>query len=213
MGKLRHGGAEAGCLARPTRLDSDAIHRADANKGAPFVAREDYVAVGIRLFAVYLAVSTLGMAANLVGMAALAESRELGAGLWTAGAAIVLVAATALWLWFFPLTVARKLLPVMNEPRSEESAGPAVLASVALTLMGVWLLAGALIDVSFWLTWATTLRASGFDARPISAEQIANMVATGVELVLALVLIFGASGLRRLLFRFRYGPAAERMAD
>lgn len=209
----RRGGVKAGCLARPARLDSDAIDRADANKGAPFVAREDYIAVGIRLFAIYLALSTLGMAANAVGMAALVESQGIGAGLWTAGAAIVLVAATALWLWFFPLTVARKLLPVMNEPRSEQAAGPAVLASVALTLMGVWLLAGALIDATFWLTWATTMRGSGFDATPFTGEQVANMVATAVEAVLALVLIFGASGLRRLLFRFRYGPAAGRMAD
>lgn len=177
------------------------------------MSREDLVAVGIRLFAIYLALASLRMLAGIIALMSQPEGMTFGSGLLTNASVVALFLAVAAWLWTFPLSVARRLLPVMKEARSEDSAGPAVLVSVALTLMGVWLLAGALVDGTYWVTWVAMVRSSGFEAIPFNDDQIANMVATGVELVLALVLIFGASGLRRLLFRLRYGPAAEGAAD
>ncbi len=177
------------------------------------MSREDYVAIAIRLFAIYLAVVALRLIAAAAGAAALMQDAGFGFGLLIHAAVIVLVAAIALWFWNFPLTIARKLLPVMKEPRSEENAGPSVLVSVALTLMGVWLLAGAVIDGTYWLTLLVMTQQVGFEGHQFTHEQVANMLATVAELVLALVLLFGATGLRRLLFRIRYGAYAERLPD
>lgn len=177
------------------------------------MGREDYVAIAVRLLAIYLAVTTLGMVASGVGFVSQLQGQPVDGSLWIHGASTVLVAAITLGLWFFPLTVARALLPVMKEARSEETAGPGLLASLALSLMGVWLLARALVDGVYWGLLAMLAPRDGQGIPHFMPQDIANVGATAVEAVIGLLLVFGASGLKRLLFRLRYGDAVARSVD
>lgn len=81
--------------------------------------------------------------------------------------------------------------------------------SLALTLMGVWLLANALLDSIYWLVLFARVQAIGAEHYDLGPDQVASTVTTGVQLIVAMVLILGSSGLRNLLFRLRYGSAAE----
>lgn len=84
-----------------------------------------------------------------------------------------------------------------------------VALSVGLTLIGVWVLAYALPDAIYWVTLYLLKRqmtAGSYAWRP---EDMANVLATLVQLAVAIWLIFGSSGVQRLILRYRYGAAAD----
>ena len=166
------------------------------------MSREDLVAIASRLFAVFLLVTT---ARSFPSAAALLTQESHGPSL--ALVAVVLLAAIAICalLWFFPLTIARKLLPVMKEPRSEEAMSSSVALSVGLTLLGVWVLAYALPDAIYWITRFLLIRRMNVEHYVWGPEEIANVITTLAELVLAAWLVFGSSGINTLIHRFRYG--------
>lgn len=180
------------------------------------MSREDFVAVGTRLFAVYLALSVLWEAARSAPL--------VFEGGWSSEAGFfVMLWLLALmicgFLWVFPLTVARKLLPVMREPRSEQKLDASVAMSLGLTLIGLWVLGYGLVNAAYWLTLMVSIYRIGAEAYAWTPEQIAGVTATGVELAVGVWLVFGNAGLKRLIYRFRYGasvpeaPAAARTDD
>ena len=169
------------------------------------MSREDVIAVAIRLFAIYIAFSILKTVPGAVQLLS-ADGGGAAAGLY----AVVLAvgAALCILLWFFPLSIAKRLLPVMREARSEQAIGAPLALSLGLTLIGAWLLATSLVDASYWI--AMLIRSRGVTAAtgvPVewSHEQIADMLATLVQIFLSLWLVLGSSGLQRLIYKFRYG--------
>jgi hypothetical protein len=166
------------------------------------VSREDFVAVASRLFSIYILWVTIRSIPTAVDTIS-----QLGDMRWgiTSVAFIVASLLLASFLWYFPLTVARKLLPVMREPRSETAIDSSTALSIGITLIGIWFFASAIADTSYWLTLG--IRAREVDAYDFrwSHEQIAGIAATAVELFIATWLLFGSSGIKRLLLRFRYG--------
>lgn len=170
------------------------------------MSREDLVAVASRLFAVFLLVT---IARSIPSAAALLSQEGHRPSL--AFVAIVLLAGVAICalLWFFPLTIARKLLPVMKEPRSETSMSPGSALAVGLTLLGVWVLAYAIPDAIYWITRFLLIRQMDVEHYAWGPEEIASVTTTVAELVLAVWLVFGSSGIKRLIHRYRYGASAN----
>ena len=166
------------------------------------MSREDLIAVAARLFAVFLLVT---VARSLPGAIALIGQDGPQPSLWLVGLVVVPSIAVCAFLWFFPLTIARKLLPAMSEPRSETSMSGSIALSVGLTLLGVWVLAYALPDAIYWATLMLLTRRVGAAYFEWGHEQIASIVTTIAELILAAWLIFGSSGIKRLILRYRYG--------
>jgi hypothetical protein len=166
------------------------------------LAREDFVAVAVRLFAVYVAFWTLETFPNAMFLLSGADGK-LWPGLYIA--LLLFAALLCAFLWFFPLSIARKLLPVMREPRSEQVIGAPVALSLGITLIGIWFLADALVSVMYWLTlFISSKQANGIPVE-WTPKQIASMVATLGRLLLSVWFIFGATGIRRLIYKFRYG--------
>ncbi|WP_407353290.1 hypothetical protein [Luteimonas sp. R10] len=170
------------------------------------MSREDLVAVASRLFAVFLLVT---IARSFPSAAALLSQEGHRPSL--ALVAIVLIAGVAICavLWFFPLTIARKLLPVMKEPRSETSMSSSAALSVGLTLLGVWVLAYAIPDAIYWMTRFLLIHRIDDAHYAWGPEQIASVATTVAEIALAAWLIFGSSGIRRLIYKCRYGVSRD----
>ena len=168
--------------------------------------REDVIAVAVRLFAIYVLFDILK---TIPGAGQLLSGQD---GLAWAGLFIAILVIGGLFcafLWFFPLSVARKLLPVMHEPRSEQVIGAPVALSLGLTLIGIWLLATALVDASYWLT--VFVRSRQPKDMPIewTPQQIASMVATAIQLFLSAWLVIGNAGVQRLIYKIRYGSLSN----
>ncbi len=166
------------------------------------MSREDFVAVATRLFAVYVVL-------NLMLQAAVSAPMLLSEGWSSLGIFFallcLLVLLVCVLLWIFPLTVARKLLPVMKEPRSEQSVDASIALSLGLTLIGVWVFAYALIDSVYWVALVIRSYQSARSVVDWNPEEVANMVSTAVELAVGAWLVFGNAGIKRLIHRFRYG--------
>jgi hypothetical protein len=103
--------------------------------------------------------------------------------------AMLLVAVT---LWYFPLTVARKIVP------GPASADYPVLSveqfqRVGATLLGLWLLTGTLPNIGYY---AVAIFAN--DAH-IERSAYASILRLSIELAIGLWLLFGARGIARLV--------------
>lgn len=166
------------------------------------MSREDFIAVASRLFSIYVLFSIVRSAPGAAQML----SQDQGMT-WVGLYLFVLIIGLLLcaFLWFFPLTVARKLLPVMREPRSEEAIRSPTALSLGLTLIGAWFFANALVDASYWLALFVRSRQTSNIRVDWTPEQIASMIATAVELIISFWLLFGSTGITQLIYKLRHG--------
>jgi len=155
------------------------------------------VGLGVRLFAIWLVVSVLR---HVPGMWQFNASGA-AAGNSTTNLVIVMVAvlilALAAGLWFFPLTVANKLIP--RSSKADHLHVPLDQAqSVGFSLLGLWVLTNSVPDSFYWafMMFQASRPNSMLELR---ANEYAYMVTTAVEVVLGIWLLFGARGLRGLL--------------
>ena len=170
------------------------------------MSREDVVAVACRVFAIFLLVTVLRSAPSAI---ALLDNDETQPGLSLVLFVMASTVGLCALLWFFPLSIARKLLPAMKEPRSEAPMNGPVALTVGLTILGVWVLATAVPDAIYWATLFVATSHIANDYFSWTHEQIADIVATITQLIIATWLVFGSSGIKRVIFRFRYGPAQD----
>jgi len=170
------------------------------------MSREDIIAVALRLFALFLVVTAVRHAAGLASLGRLEESAMTI--LAAAALMFALTLAFAAVLWYFPLTIARKLLPSLRDAGAALSPQGLRVQEMAIVVLGLWVLASALPDTSYWLSLVLFTSGAGYESFSWLPENKANIVATAVEIVIGFVLILGARGLSNLLYRLRYGNAA-----
>jgi hypothetical protein len=166
------------------------------------VNREDIVAVAARLFAIYLVVLALQFVVSSVSL----NYQEAGTvSTLLVVAVTVTVAAIAAYLWLFPLTVARGLLPVMKDRDDSQPLTMSIAFGLGLALLGVWLFCRSLTDlVYFSALWAMTNASDGSIVN-IGPGQYAALASAVVRFALSIFLMFGSSGIRRSFLRLRYG--------
>jgi hypothetical protein len=154
------------------------------------------VALAVRLFVIWTAISFL---TRLPGNAAfLRRGLEDASGLAWLIAGVVLVFAICLVLWFFPLTIAGKLLPGSGIPPAE----PATVDqwfSVGCALIGIWALASSLPAI--FLFYLPLLHYAGATEGRFSWDLLASLNFARIigEALLGLYLLFGARGIRRVV--------------
>lgn len=157
--------------------------------------REHLVAVAIRVFAIFVVVYTLRFGANLVPL--IGDSEPVRAS-WTFFAffAVPPLLAAAL-LWLFPLSLARALLPKVTATETKTAWGIDDVQVVALSVLGVWVLATALPDVFHWIVYGYLM--NKYQLGELSPENMGNVWATAIELVIGFWLVFGAKGISGII--------------
>jgi hypothetical protein len=169
------------------------------------MSREDIIAVATRLFAVFLALASIRYASQAV---AFLDGEHLRRTVWFL-AETLLPLIVALPLWFFPLTVAHKLLPVMRGDKKAISSETTPLIEVGCTLLGLWLLAAAISDVVYWSLFLFIVSHQSHDYT-LSAENIGAIITTIIEFAVALWLLLGYRGILETIRRFRTAGAYTR---
>jgi hypothetical protein len=171
-------------------------------EGDETMSREDIVAIGSRLLAVYLAITVLQTVMVLVPAFFTEDGVPL---LWRVGIAASVLAMLGICalLWWFPLTIARKLLPVMREPRSEESIGAGTAMSLALTILGVWLFVTGLVRAAYLAMLVYEMSRAEIPLE-LAPRQYADIAAAAANLVIGAWLVLGNAGIRRLVARLQY---------
>jgi hypothetical protein len=165
---------------------------------------QQIVAVGARLLAALL-VAHLPRELNqfywLIATGVDATSASL---LVFAAFALVFEVLLALALWFFPLTIARNLLPESpSEPPAAAAASPDIWLGMGCALIGLWLLTTSV--PALLLNVYVLVGAGNLATTPVRHDVVHNVVYHSAEVAIALWLILGARGFREL---FRWAQNA-----
>ncbi|MDX1499503.1 MAG: hypothetical protein R3176_06380 [Woeseiaceae bacterium] len=159
------------------------------------------LAVGVRLFAIWLAVQlVLTLPFQLAWVATYLEqaygSSSIGISRLFYGVTALLFIVLLIVLWRFPLTVAQRILPGSGEA-IEDSGAPDLWLALGCALIGLWLLAVRVPAVVFGLVQY----GEGFvDRLPYPGIMLAQHVA---EILIGLWLALGAKGFRKLFWWLR----------
>ena len=164
--------------------------------------KEQVVGLALRLFAIFLFIQALRQAAGLIPF--LTDSTPVRIGIGVVLVSTLVPVAIAAFLWLLPLTIATKLIPGVSakEPRSTLTATE--IASVAFPILGLWVLTSAIPDTFHWTMFIYIVKSSDVGRPELSPENIGNIVATVVELLIGFWLLLGSKGMFGLLKRLRY---------
>lgn len=111
-------------------------------------------------------------------------------------------------LWFFPATVATRLLPSpKNEVASSTPPSMSEWATLGILLIGIWGLSSAIPNVSYWIVFIRMN--DDFDAAGFPRESVAGIVSAGARLAISLWLVLGAKGIGTILWKVRTGGTAK----
>lgn len=117
--------------------------------------------------------------------------------------ALLQVAACAI-LWFFPRSIAAKLLPGRDTDATPAPSSSLEWQTLGVVCIGVWALTNAIPDALYWLTFFNMMaELSNLGWAYFSPQQKAAMISTAVELIIGIWLVFGARGLASILFKIR----------
>jgi hypothetical protein len=156
------------------------------------------VALGVRLFAIWLAIDMLRWIPYLYKDLRRFDNETVTA---IGFATSVLIILLVVFLWFFPRTVALRLLPG-RETQPITDVSPDRWFAVGCALLGLWVLTNAIpalvqnTYVLFYTQRNQMSRPEGWDAAILHYL---------VELVIGVWLLLGASGARRLVWWARAG--------
>ena len=171
--------------------------------GGQTVSREDIVAIASRLFAMFLALTAIRVAATSLGIILPGHTD------WTAVLypllAVFICIVPALLLWYFPRRIARMLLPVMRDSGPPITASGGHIQAIALTILGAWILAQSISDATYWVALVKFMSASQYSAVGLSSTQKASIARNVTEFALGVALLLGSGGLSTMLHRLRYG--------
>lgn len=167
---------------------------------------EHIVALAVRLFAIL--VGLYAVQAGLVSISWFIDQGQEAVSFLFAGGMIFTI-VVAVVLWRFPMTVTRGLVKFRDPGESEiSSASVEQLQHVGFSILGLYLLFHVVSDLVSWaVVWFVSQR--NHTLTELTLEQVANMIATGVELVFVLFLLLGTRRISELLRRLRYGSDAR----
>ena len=160
------------------------------------------IAVAVRLFAIWLLVSLM---TNLVNFASQFRWQDYPNKGLTMALMAAVTAVVVLALWFFPQTVARRLLGTSGTRPSESTAPvtPDTWLAMGCALVGLWVLASSLPATVRDLVILTS------DTITATSEVRNWLFYDAGRVVIAIWLMFGAVGFRKIFWWARYAGIGE----
>lgn len=162
--------------------------------------------VVIRLLAILWALQLL----TLIGptFSVVEQSEEQFATMWVP---LVLQFIVCVWLWVFPATLAARLLRSGNAQVRVSDTSLAEWQNLALTVVGVFVLARAVPNAIYWLVLVVDSLKVAPAQDVFNLEQKASALTAFVEIAIGFWLVFGANGISAFVHRLRAaGVPAQR---
>jgi hypothetical protein len=164
---------------------------------------QQVVAIAARLLSIWIFLGALRTVSGVVGSTPIANGSE---GFLIILFVLIVELFAAVFLWKFPLFVARKLVTNDGSETEHKTLTSSSLYSAGFVLMGFYFLYWALSDAVYWYAYWYQFR----DMDPNSAiavfgvQEKALMVSTFAEFLFSLFLIFGAKLLSGYIHKIRY---------
>ena len=159
---------------------------------------QQMIGVGIRLFAVWLLLSSIRYFSSVpVALARTGDLAERVYQSYIVGAAYLLAAVL---LWIFPLLVAQQLVP-RSQHTDRMSVSAREAARVGCALLGLWLFAKAATDIVWIIASSLMITVSGSMFDSMSRESRVDIVVSAVEVAFAIALIVKSDLFARLTLK------------
>ncbi len=153
------------------------------------LSREEIVAVAVRLFAIFLAVQAIRLATQAISADSGVPISEFAVGIVLT---VIFPFAAAVLLWLFPLSIASTLLPInKNKESLFSNSNTNSILEAGCILIGLWFLASALTDTFYWVVILIVSIRGDYGIEDLRTVDIANIIATGVQIFVSLSLILG----------------------
>lgn len=167
---------------------------------------QQLIGIAVRLFAIWLGISSIAYFSTIPGSIASAQMPEGNsvAVAYTIGSACI---GSGLFLWFFPMLVAHKLLP-RTQHTNYLSFQAHELARVGCSLLGLWLFAKALPSLVWFVFRSFVVIDAGASFSALDAATKLEIGVALFELLFALVLILKSRAFANLL-----EPAISNISD
>jgi hypothetical protein len=171
---------------------------------------QQLLAIGVRLFAVWLALTSISyFSAIPLALANTSLGTDAPTQLaYVLGAGYVLC---ALGLWFFPMLVAHKLLPRTTHTNHLNPQGHD-LARTGCALLGLWMLSRALPTVVWLFFKAFLFVSAGSTYATLPADSKLELAVAGFEVLLGLLFLLKAKSFATMLISEAAKPDSQRDA-
>jgi hypothetical protein len=156
------------------------------------------LALGIRLFAIWCA---LVIVREIVAFLVAYRPHDDTSSIVLVMGGVVVSLVVLLCLWQFPKSIARGLLPDSTEVPTQSSSYQ-MWFTVGTALIGLWFIASAIAPILRNLALMYIFRSELKNAENLRSLRAGVLYYT-VELVLGLCLLFGATVIRKLIWRVR----------
>lgn len=167
---------------------------------------QQLVGLGVRLFAVWLAITSVTYWVAIP--AALAANASQGNSNLASYAIATLYILVALLFWFFPMAIAHKLLPRTHH-QNRLSAGAHEIAKVGSALLGLWLIAKTTPTLTWLIFRSFLFMESGAAFSSLTPDAKLDIAVALFEFVLAIVLIAKACAFAQIVIPVAQEPREE----
>lgn len=167
--------------------------------------KEQVVGIAVRLFAIFIGLYTLRHVITLIPHVSAPPPNNFSLMFIFLLATPLMLAA--ILLWRFPLVVAAKIIPDVRTKNLVTPLNADSIGIVAFSVMGLWVLATAVPDIVYWITFIYRIKSIEIGNPTLPPEKIAGLVSTIVELAIGFWLLFGSRGILGLIKLARYAGA------
>ncbi len=152
-----------------------------------------YLSIIVRLFSVFLFLYALGQTGLIVEAALHGTIKGIVVSAWLPAFLSIPWLVVSAILWFFPMSIAKKIVPLESDT-TPSNLSPISILAVLLTAMSVYFLYYAVVDTLYWITFWNMLQHSSNGGYPIelNPENKATMYSNALELFSALVILFNS---------------------
>lgn len=161
------------------------------------------VALLVKVFALALALYSLNNTASIISFIQDSTFRDTAYFQIASSTCLLLV---ALFLWFFPFSVAAKILPAGSE--ESKHVGNITyedMRAICFTTIALYLLFNVVSDAFYWGSFFVIYNTDPNNLLEISPFEKASIFTTVIELMILLPLLFGRKGFAKLFYKLRYG--------
>jgi len=162
----------------------------------------DYIAIGIRLFsiAIYILAFQRALLLPEVIMFGTIDGMSASKSYIIISAIVPVLFATALWM--FP-SITAKFIVRRETDKELNPINPLEFSIVIIAGLGLYLLFYSLSDTLYWLTILSISEPNNYASNwaSIGSQSKAAIIATGLETIMSITLIFKSKTISRLIFK------------
>jgi len=131
---------------------------------------------------------------------------EQGEGNWFIYAIIfsVLFLSVAILIYKYPLKIAGKLLPSTNNEELKWKSSLKELEIASFIILGMYVLVSTIPSIFHWVIVYVQIINTEHISNELPPNQWANLYTAIVQLILGILLVFGATAIREVIYKIRY---------